>query len=367
MNKSVRRHSRGQRHAGSPPKSHPTFIEPMIAKIVQALPEGEQWSYEVKFDGYRALIIKDGERVQIRSRNNNDLTRTYPTVAAAATRLRADSAMLDGEIVAVDHDGRPSFQALQHRAALGGHTIVFYAFDLVHLDGEELTREPLVERQRRLRKVVAGSGILLSSPLSGSARQVIDAVQRLGLEGVIAKRKDSKYQPGLRTQAWLKLKLDKQQEFVIGGYRPGNHGIDALLVGVYEGRELHFSAKVRAGFTPLIRRSVFERLKPLRAPRCPFVDLPRGGSGRWGGGVPEEEMAEMRWGQTEVGGAGAVRRVDGRRCPSPSRVPRGAGKQEGEERFERGLSDPPIRRQFSIGSNESKQRVRIGIRASALN
>jgi ATP-dependent DNA ligase len=124
---------------------------------------------------------------------------------------------------------------------------------------------------------------------------VTEAVRSLGLEGVIAKRKDSRYQPGLRTQAWLKLKLDKQQEFVIGGYRPGNHGIDALLVGVYEGRELHFAAKVRAGFTPLIRRAVFDRLKPLHASRCPFVDLPRDGSGRWGGGVPEEEMTEVQW------------------------------------------------------------------------
>jgi bifunctional non-homologous end joining protein LigD len=267
----------------------------MTAKVVQALPEGDKWSYEVKFDGYRALIVKDGERIQIRSRNNNDLTRTYPTVATAASRLQAESAVLDGEIVAVDDQGRPSFQALQHSASQKGFAVVFYAFDLVHLEGEDLTREPLTERQRRLPKVVGRSGILLSTPLPGSAAQVIEAVRGLGLEGVIAKRKDSKYQPGLRTQAWLKLKLDKQQEFVIGGYRPGNHGVDALLVGVYEGRELRFAAKVRAGFTPLIRRSVFDRLKPLHVSRCPFVDLPRGGSSRWGGGVPEEEMAEMQW------------------------------------------------------------------------
>jgi ATP-dependent DNA ligase len=121
-------------------------------------------------------------------------------------------------------------------------------------------------------------------------------VRSLGLESVTAKRQDSRYQTGLRRQAWLKLKLDKQQGFVIGRCRPGKHGIDALLVGVYEGRELHFAAKVRAGFTPLVRRAVFERLKPLHTSRCPFVDLPRGGNGRWGGGVLEEELAEMRWG-----------------------------------------------------------------------
>jgi ATP dependent DNA ligase domain len=122
-------------------RQSPTFIKPMTAIVVQALPEGEQWSYEVKFDGYRALIIKDGDRVQIRSRNNNDLTRTYPAVATAASRLRAESAAIDGEIVAVDSDGRPSFQALQHSASQAGHSIIFYAFDLVHLDGEDLTQE----------------------------------------------------------------------------------------------------------------------------------------------------------------------------------------------------------------------------------
>jgi DNA ligase D-like protein (predicted ligase) len=267
----------------------------MVAKIVQALPEGNDWSYEVKFDGYRALLIKDGERVQVRSRNDNDLTRTYPGVAAAASRLRAESAIVDGEIVAVDSQGRPSFQALQHRGAHPGHKVVFYAFDLLHVDGEDLTRDPLVERQAKLETVIAGSGVLLSAPLPGTAAEVIEAVRSLGLEGVIAKRKDSKYQPALRTQTWLKLKLDRQQEFVIGGYRPGTHGIDALLVGFYVGRKLRFASKVRAGFTPHLRREVFGKLTPLHTSRCPFVDLPNTTTSHWGGGVTAEEMGEMQW------------------------------------------------------------------------
>jgi DNA ligase D-like protein (predicted ligase) len=273
----------------------PSFIEPMTAKVVQALPEGDEWSYEVKFDGYRALLIKDGDRIQIRSRNNNDLTRTYPGVAAAASRLRAGSAVLDGEIVAVDSEGQPSFQALQHRGAHPGVTVMFYAFDLMHIDGEDLTREPLLARQDRLRQVVERSGILLSWSLPGTAAQVIDAVRKLGLEGIIAKRKDSRYQPEVRTQAWVKLKLDRQQEFVIGGYRPGTHGIDALLVGFYEGRELRFAAKVRAGFTSHLRREVFGKLKPFHSSRCPFVDLPSSTTSHWGGGVTPEEMGEMQW------------------------------------------------------------------------
>lgn len=267
----------------------------MAAQTVQALPEGEEWSYEVKFDGYRALLIKDRDRIEIRSRNNKDLTASYPSVVAAASRLHAEAAVLDGEIVALDAQGRPSFQALQHRSAHKGHAVVFYAFDLIHLDGEDLTRTPLLERQRLLEPVLEGTGILLSSPLPGTAAQVSDAVRRLGLEGVIAKRRGSRYVPGVRSDAWLKLKLDRQQEFVVGGYRPGPHGVDALLVGFYEAGKLRFAGKVRAGFTPHVRRDVFARLEPLHTARCPFVDLPNSKTSHWGGGVTAEQMAEMQW------------------------------------------------------------------------
>jgi DNA ligase D-like protein (predicted ligase) len=267
----------------------------MAAHVVDELPEGDDWLYEVKFDGYRALIVKNGDRVEIRSRNDKDLTRAYPRVAAAARRLEAQQATIDGEVVAVDANGRPSFQALQHRSAHPGHTVVFYAFDLLHLDGRDLTSEPLESRRRALPAVLGGSGILMSVDLPGAAKEVIEAVQQLGLEGVIAKRRTSRYVPGERTASWLKLKLDKQQELVIGGYRPAPGGVDSLLVGYYEGRELHFAGKVRAGFTPHLRREVAETLKPLRDERCPFVDLPNSKTSHWGGGVTAEQMAEMQW------------------------------------------------------------------------
>jgi DNA ligase D-like protein (predicted ligase) len=273
----------------------PAFIEPMAARLVQALPEGDDWLYEVKFDGYRALLIKDESRIELRSRKNNDLTATYPAIRDAALGLQARTAVLDGEIVALSAQGRPSFQALQHRGAHRDFAVVFYAFDLLHLDGEDYTRRPLSERKDRLRGVVGSSGVLLSDALPGTAAQVIEAVGKLGLEGVIAKRKSSPYQAGVRTDAWVKLKLDRQQEFVVGGYRPGNHGVDALLVGFYEGRELHFAGKVRAGFTPHVRREVFGLLKPLHAAACPFADLPNRKTSHWGGGVTREQMAEMQW------------------------------------------------------------------------
>jgi bifunctional non-homologous end joining protein LigD len=267
----------------------------MAARVVDTLPDGDEWMYEVKFDGYRALLLKDGERVQIRSRNDKDLTRTYPSVAASARRLQAHQVVVDGELVAVDVNGRPSFQALQHRGAHPGHTIVFYAFDLLHLAGEDLTGETLQERRAKLPEVLNDSGVLLSIELPGTPRQVIDAVRSLGLEGVIAKRKTSRYTSGDRNTAWVKLKLDTQQEFVIGGYRPGPNGVDALLVGFYEDKALRFAGKVRAGFTPHVRREVFARLKAMHVDRCPFVDLPNSKASHWGGGVTSEQMSEMQW------------------------------------------------------------------------
>jgi DNA ligase D-like protein (predicted ligase) len=272
----------------------------MAAQVVKKLPEGDEWVYELKFDGYRALIIKDHGHVEIRSRKNRDLTRMYPRLAAAGLKLNAEQAVVDGEIVALDIQGRPSFQALQHRGSHPGHQIVFYAFDLLHLDGMDLTGEPLLKRRARLARVLDGSALLLSQELPGTAAAIVEAVRGLGLEGVVAKRRDSLYEPGERSASWQKLKLENQQEFVIGGYRPGSNGIDALLVGYYDETGLRFAGKVRAGFVPHLRREVFKALKPHHADECPFVDLPNPKSSRWGGGVTADEMREMQWLKPEL-------------------------------------------------------------------
>jgi DNA ligase D-like protein (predicted ligase) len=264
----------------------------MAARLVDELPEGPEWFYELKFDGYRALMLKDGDNVSIISRNRKNLTRAYPSVVAAARKLTARQVMLDGEIVAHDSDGRPSFQALQHSTQ--PRTIVFYVFDVLHLNGADLTQRPLEERRAKLPQVIGDSGLGVSRELRGSAAQVVEAVRALWLEGVIAKRRDSTYEPGERSGAWVKLKVDLQQEFVVGGFRPDGSKVDALLVGYYVGRELRFAAKVRAGFVPRLRRDLFAKLEPLETPRCPFADLPTGKS-RWVGGVAAEDMREMRW------------------------------------------------------------------------
>jgi bifunctional non-homologous end joining protein LigD len=271
----------------------PAYVAPMTATLVDALPEGPDWLYEVKLDGYRVIAVKSGGRVQLLSRRGNDLTADYPTVTTAVAALDADGAVVDGEIVALDKNGTPSFQLLQHRTARP--RIVYYAFDLLHLDGEDLRAVPLEERKRRLAPVVHGSGVLLSEPLTGTAREVERAIANLNLEGVIAKRRSSTYQPGKRTDAWVKRKLIQRQEFVIGGYKPGYGTFESLIVGYYKDGKLWFAGKVRNGYTPALRAQLWATLKTLRTGKYPFADKPVRRQSHWGEGLTTEDMTTLRW------------------------------------------------------------------------
>jgi DNA ligase D-like protein (predicted ligase) len=279
----------------------PTALpKPMLARIASTLPEGPNWSYEVKWDGYRALAVKDGAAVQLISRNGSNLTAQYRSIAAAIATLRARHLVLDGEIVALDADGRPSFQALQHRSQLKSHTLVYYAFDVLAHGARSLLAEPLTTRRRILREVVGDSAVWLSEALSGTAAHVEKAVRTLGLEGVIAKRMDSRYEPGQRSGAWIKVKFARRQEFVVGGFRPDGHAVDALVVGYYDRRRLMAAGKVRAGMTPSLRRELFATLAPLKAPRCPFTNLPDAKTGHWGEGITAADMATVIWVKPQV-------------------------------------------------------------------
>ena len=152
----------------------------------------------------------------------------------------------------------------------------------------------LEARRAELARVVEQSGLLLSLQLPGKVADIVNTVRAMQLEGVIAKRKDSLYEAGERSNTWQKLKLERQQEFVIGGYRPaGAGGVDALLVGYYDRSGLRFAAKVRAGLVPHVRRELARALRSLQQSPCPFVDLPNEGSSRWGGGVTAEDMEEI--------------------------------------------------------------------------
>jgi bifunctional non-homologous end joining protein LigD len=266
----------------------------MLATSADALPRGDGWSYEVKWDGYRTLILKNGARVQLLSRNLKDATRQYPTVARAALDLEARQVLVDGEVVALDADGRPSFQALHHQQS--AHTLVYYAFDLLHVDGRDLMRAPLDERRTRLAPLLAPTPLLHSEPLPGRVEQIERAVRGLGLEGVVAKRGDSIYEPGRRSRSWLKVKFNRHQEFVVGGYKPNATGFESLLVGYHDDDGgLRYAGKVRAGLTAHARVQLFPRLRRIEIDRCPFVDLPSSRTSHWGEGVDAEEMAMLRW------------------------------------------------------------------------
>src|SRR5687767_5801197 len=218
------------------------FIQPMAALLVDTLPAGEDWLYEAKFDGYRAMALKEGARVTILSRKGNDLTADYPAIREAVSRVAAKSAMVDGEIVAFDEAGRPSFQHLHHRSAKPA-AIRYFAFDLLHLNGTDLQGEPLSSRRALLHKIVAGTDVEFSAELPGSPEDVIQAVTEVGLEGVIAKRRNSTYESGKRSGAWQKLKVQLRQEFVIGGYKPENRNFQSIVVGYYENKKLRFAGR----------------------------------------------------------------------------------------------------------------------------
>jgi bifunctional non-homologous end joining protein LigD len=264
----------------------------MLATSATALPAGDEWTYEVKWDGYRTLARKDGRGVTLLSRNLKDATAQYPAVTRAVAQAHGDAVLLDGEIVALDEDGRPSFQALHHQAA---HVVVYYAFDLLHLDGRDLTRIPLDERRALLARVVAGTEILHSEPLPGTAAQIEKAIRGLRLEGVIAKRRNSRYEPGKRSRSWVKVKFNRRQEFVVGGFKPNATNFESLLVGYYADRKLHFAGRVRSGLTPHVRTEIFCTISADETPRCPFVNLPMSTTSHWGEGITAEDMTTLRW------------------------------------------------------------------------
>jgi len=268
----------------------------MLATPATTLPTGPRWSYEVKWDGYRTLAMKTGSVVRLLSRNLKDATAQYPAIAKTIGALEAHDAILDGELVALDAGGRPSFQALQHRLKQQ-HTIAYYVFDVLEMNGESTAHRTLEARRSMLDELGLEPPLLRSDPLPGTAEQVAATVRRFGLEGVVAKRVDSRYEAGKRSAAWVKVKFANRQEFVVGGFKPAASGFDSLLVGYYDGRKLHYAGKVRAGMTPAVRADLSRRLAALIFRDCPFVNLPNSSArkSRWGEGITAEEMRQLRW------------------------------------------------------------------------
>jgi bifunctional non-homologous end joining protein LigD len=246
----------------------PEHLVPMLARLSALPTDDELYGYEIKWDGVRAVAyIQPGKPPRIESRNLNDVTRQYPEAAAIATALESHSAVLDGEVVAFDEHGRPSFERLQGRmhltgeAAIGARTrstpIAYVVFDLLYIDGENLMRLPYTERRERLEHLdLNGPSWRTPAYHEGHGQALLDASAQQGLEGIVAKRLDSSYEPGKRNGTWLKIKNTRSQELVIGGWVPGEGRragrIGALLMGYYDRStsppELLFAGKVGTGF-----------------------------------------------------------------------------------------------------------------------
>jgi bifunctional non-homologous end joining protein LigD len=241
----------------------PEHVVPMYARLSSLPRDDDRFGYEVKWDGVRAIAYVRDERLRLESRNLKDVTVRYPELAPLAEVLTGRAAVLDGEVVTFDEQGRPSFERLQHRMHLTGAAaieqlarqspVIYMAFDLLWLDGEFLMGEPYADRRERLEDLaIDGPAWRTPGYHSGDGASMLEASRQQGLEGIVAKRLDSTYEPGRRGGSWLKVKNSRRQELVIGGWVAGEgrrrDRIGALLVGYYEGDELRLAGKVGTGF-----------------------------------------------------------------------------------------------------------------------
>jgi bifunctional non-homologous end joining protein LigD len=269
----------------------PEHIVPMLATPSADVPRDEQrWSFDVKWDGVRAIAYLQPGRLRLESRNLNDVTESYPEVRGLIGQAGMREMVLDGEIVAFGEDGRPSFERLQRRMHVSspssirrlaaGMPVLYAIFDLLYLDGHSLMDLPYRERRKRLESLeLSGPAWRVPAAHPGQGRLLLEATEKQGLEGIVAKRLDSRYEPGRRSGAWLKIKHTLRQELVIGGWVPGEgrrtNRIGALLMGYYEDGSFRYAGRAGTGFTERTLAELQNQLAPLRRDTNPFDEGPK--------------------------------------------------------------------------------------------
>jgi bifunctional non-homologous end joining protein LigD len=294
-------------------KPLPQHITPMLATLGELPSDDANWAYEMKWDGVRALIAVDGGRITITSRNGNDVTVSYPELRGLGEQLGSTQALLDGEIVSFDDAGRPSFERLQQRMHVASASTarrlaesvpaVYLTFDLLHLDGRSLLDVPYTQRRELLDNLeLAGPSWQTPPVFEGDGASAVQASKHQGLEGVVAKRLESRYTPGRRTRDWVKVKNIQTQEVVIGGWRPGKGRragmIGSLLLGLPDEYGLHYVGQVGTGFTDSALREMATQLQRLARKTSPFSpDVPRADArdARWVRPVLVGEVAFGEW------------------------------------------------------------------------
>ena len=265
------------------PERFPQTLKPMLASLGAEPFSDPKWVFEPKLDRFRILaFIREGE-VTLLTRNGNDYTRHYPWVAQDLAAYSDSEMVVDGEMAALNDKGVPDFNLMQHSAEIalrglklgGEYPIVYYPFDLLHLDGGSLLNAPLHERKAILKNSLTPTDrIQLVDHVEADGESFFKASVELGLEGMVAKRRDSIYQPGVRTKDWLKIKRFYQQDFVVGGYTTGSGSrastLGSLLVGCHEGKVLLYAGRVGSGFSMEMLEALMEPLELLGTDRCPF-------------------------------------------------------------------------------------------------
>jgi DNA ligase D-like protein (predicted ligase) len=276
------------------------FVEPMECLAVAKLPEGAKWVWEIKLDGYRAIAVKSTSGLTLLSRRKKSLNRKFPYIVEALGEL-PEGTVVDGELVGLDDGGRSDFNLLQNFREQAAR-IHYYIFDLLCCKDRDLTQLPLIERRTLLKSLVKirDKRIRISDYVEAGAVDLLGAAREQQLEGIVGKRCDSLYEAGKRTGAWIKYRVNLGQEFVVGGYFPGPHGFDSLIVGHYEGDKLMYVARARNGFVPASRRQVFSKIKHLVTSACPFVNLPETRRSRWGEELSAEKMKKAIWVRPEA-------------------------------------------------------------------
>jgi len=255
------------------------------------------WAFEGKWDGYRLLVDADHGALELRSRSGRDVTREYPQLQALAADLAEHHVVLDGEVVALDESGVPRFEEMQNRAR--STRVEFWAFDVLSLDGRSLLRAKYSDRRRILEALADGGGLTVPELLPGDGPEALEYAREHRWEGVVAKRKDSTYQPGRRSQSWVKDKLWLTQEVIIGGWRAGEggrtSGIGALLVGVPDDDGLHFAGRVGTGFSEKDLAHLKKILAPLHTDESPFTKRLSGPDAKGVTFVRPELVGEVRY------------------------------------------------------------------------
>ena len=288
-------------------EAFPSRLKPMLARMVDQPFSHRDWLFEPKLDGYRILAFLQPGKVTLLSRNGLDYTEHFSPVAGELESHPAEEMVLDGEVVALDESGLPDFGLLQQAVEKSdirrppSATFVYYPFDLLHYDGVNLQRVPLVERKRLLAQVlIKGDHVQPVEYLERDGESFYKAASQLGLEGIVAKRRDSIYEPGTRSRSWLKVKAVQGQEFVVGGCTPGEGArsstFGALLVGYYDGDELRYAGRVGSGFDQSMLEQLQEALTSLKADSCPFVHDPEldNPGNRW---VSPKLVAQVKFAQ----------------------------------------------------------------------